>query len=219
LSAAPAGAGYRARPAAAPRGAIIVVHEIFGLTPHIRSICDRLAAAGYSAHAPDLFAEALGGGFLPYTKEGKDRGLAIKNAAGEAQLAAQVVSAASGDAAAAVAGPSGKVGVIGFCLGGTLAWLAAGQAPVSCAVGYYSVGIARHLGVQPRGPVQMHFGNADPSIKAEEVDALRAAHPAVDVQVYEAGHAFNRDDDAPFNRECAALAWQRSLAFVASHLG
>lgn len=210
-------AGYRAAPAGAPRAAIVVVHEIFGLTPHIRSLCDRLASAGYLAVAPDLFPE-LEGGFLPYSKDGKERGLAIKNAAGEAQLAQSVTRVAG-----ALAAEGHKVGVIGFCLGGTLAWLAAAQAPVHCAVGYYSVGVGRHLdahpGAHPRGPVLMHFGRSDPAIQPAEIAALRAAHPAVEVYEYDAGHAFNRDDDAAYEAVSAAQAWKRSLDFFAIHLG
>src|ERR1035437_894114 len=112
-----------------------------------------------------------------------------------------------------------KGGVIGFCLGGTLAWLAAANPAVTCAVGYYSVGIRHHLASRPHGAVLMHFGRTDPAIQAVEVQALRHAHPAVEVREYDAGHAFNRDDDAPYQPESAQLAWQRSLAFFSKHLG
>lgn len=204
--------GYRAAGRAPARGSIVVIHEIFGLTPHIRSVCDRLAAAGHNAFAPDLFRAALDGNFLPYTKEGKDRGLAIKNGIGEAALAREV------SAAAARLGASGKPAVIGFCLGGTLAWLAAADPAISCAVGYYSVGIRHHLASRPLCPVMMHFGRSDPSIPAADVRSLREVHPAAEVHEYDAGHAFNRDDDTPYHRESAAFAWERSLAFFARHL-
>lgn len=189
------------------RPAIVVVHEIFGLTAHIRSLAARLEEAGYRAHTPDLF----GGEVLPYTAQGKQQGLALKNALGEEALARRVIDAAD------QAGEGKPVGVIGFCLGGTLAWLAARSAVIGCAVGYYSVGIGRHLAVAPRCPVMMHFGRTDPSIKPEELRALREAHPTVQVHEYDAGHAFNRDDDAPYHRESALLAWRRSLAFFARH--
>jgi carboxymethylenebutenolidase len=182
------------------------------LTPHIRSICDRLASAGYSAYAPDLFHDALHGDYLPYTKEGKERGLMLKNRTGEVELARKVAEVA------ADLGTNTKVGVIGFCVGGTLAWLAAATPAVACAVGYYSVGIRHHLASRPMGAALMHFGRADPAIKAAEVQALRHAHPAVEVCEYDAGHAFNRDDDAPYQHESAQLAWQRSLVFFSKHL-
>jgi carboxymethylenebutenolidase len=191
------------------RPAIVVVHEIFGLTEHIRSLAARLEEAGYRAYAPDLF----GGEVLPYTAEGKQKGLALKNGLGEEALARQVIDTTG------KVGEGRPVGVIGFCLGGTLAWLAAGSASVGCTVGYYSVGIGRHLGVRTRCPVMMHFGRTDPSVKADEVRALREAHPSVQVHEYDAGHAFNRDDDAPYHPHSARLAWKRSLAFFARHLG
>ena len=205
-------AAYRATPSGAARGAVLVIHEIFGLTAHIRSVCDRLAAAGYHAVAPDLFHDALRGDALPYTADGKQRGLAIKNAVGEARLAA--------DAAAWLerVGNGTPVAVMGFCLGGALAWLLTETPGVACAVGYYSVGLGRHPGVRPRVPMLMHFGRDDPSIPREEVERFRAAHPQVEVFDYDAGHAFNRDDDASYVPAAATLAWQRTLDFLEAHL-
>jgi carboxymethylenebutenolidase len=215
LSTAPTG-GHRATPTGTPRGAVVVVHEIFGLTPHIRSVCDRLAAEGYLAHAPDLFAEPLQGGFLPYTPEGKARGLAIKNAAGETALAARLSVCA--DALRDTAGARLRVGVVGFCLGGALAWLAAERGTIDAAVGYYGVGIGRMLAHRPACPVLMHFGRTDPAIPAAEVAALRAAHPTLAVHEYDAGHAFNRDDDASYEPASAAAAWRRTLDFLSDCL-
>ena len=215
MSIGPTGA-HRAAPPGTPRGAVVVAHEIFGLTPHIRSVCDRLAGQGYLAVAPDLFAEPLQGGFLPYTPEGKSRGLAIKNAAGEAALAARLVDCAQ---ALRDAGPGGlRVAVIGFCLGGALAWLAAERGTIHGAVGYYSVGVGRLLAHRPACPVLMHFGRTDPAIPAAEVAALRAAHPTITVHEYDAGHAFNRDDDASYEPTSAAAAWQRTLGFLSDCL-
>lgn len=189
------------------KGTVVVAHEIFGLTPHIRSLCDRLAAAGYAALAPDLFSHELQGGFLPYTAEGKSEGLRIKEAIGEAKMAAQIE--------ALVAGAGGRVGVMGFCLGGLLAWLAAARPGVACAVGYYAVGLERHMSSRPQCPVLLHFGRTDPSIPAATVSAVRKAYPQVEVCEYDAGHAFNRDDDRSFHAASAQLAWERTLSFYA----
>lgn len=210
--------GHRATPPGTPRGAVVVVHEIFGLTPHIRSVCDRLAAEGYVAVAPDLFAEPLQGSFLPYTPEGKARGLAIKNAAGEAALAARVVDCAAALHGAGAGGVKLRVGVVGFCLGGALAWLAAERGTIDGAVGYYGVGVGRLLAHRPVCPVLMHFGRTDPAIPAAEVAALRAAHPTLAVHEYDAGHAFNRDDDASYEPTSAAAAWGRTLEFLSDCL-
>ncbi len=201
---------YRSAPEGAPRASVIVVHEIFGLTPHIQSVCDRLAAMGYVALAPDLFSRNAEGIVLPYTKEGKDRGLAIKNAIGEERMASDVVAVAG-----ALESP---VGVIGFCLGGTVAWLSAAHSVIACAVGYYSVKIDAHLASAPVAPVLLHFGRTDPSIPASAVQAVRGAFPQVAVHEYDAGHAFNRDDDVSFNSSAAAEAWERTQAFLVRHL-
>jgi carboxymethylenebutenolidase len=204
-------AAYRAAAPGAARGAVLVIHEIFGLTAHIRSVCDRLATKGYDATAPDLFHDALLGASLPYTLDGKQRGLAIKNAIGEAALARELGSWLPRVADGA------PVAVMGFCLGGTLAWLQTEAPGVACAVGYYSVGLGRHLDVRPRVPVLMHFGRDDPMIPPDEVGRFRAAHPQVEVHDYDAGHAFNRDDDASYAPAAAALAWQRTLDFLDTH--
>ncbi len=204
---------YRRDPQGQPRGAVVVVHEIFGLTPHIKSLCDRLAADGYIAIAPDLFAGQLDGGFLPYSPDGKTAGIGIKVQLGVEAMAAQVAQCA------AQLGARHKVAVIGFCLGGTLAWLCAATPGVACVVGYYSVGLTRHLGLQPQVPVLMHFGQHDPAIPATDIAALRSAHPTVEIHEYDAGHAFNRDDDAAhFQQASADLAWQRTMTFFNQHL-
>ncbi len=202
---------YRSDPRGTPRGTVVVAHEIFGLTPHIRSVCDRLAAAGYAAIAPDLFADALHGDILPYTAEGKQRGVAIKNELGEAHLAAHLQEF--------IPDGKGKVAVLGFCLGGTLAWMSADPARVACVVAYYAVGLLRHPPVQAHAPVLMHFGRTDPSIPGAEVAAFRERQPRVEIHEYDAGHAFNRDDDRAFEPEAAKLAWSRTMDFLDRHLG
>lgn len=201
---------YQAAPSRDSRANIVVIHEIFGLTPHIRSICDRLAERGYTALAPDLFSREAPELVLPYSDEGKKRGLAIKNKIGEQSMARDVAAVASS--------LSGRTGVIGFCLGGTVAWLAAAQPQFACAVGYYAVRIDDHLASRPACPVLLHFGRLDTTIPAKTVAAVRAACPEVEVQEYDAGHAFNRNDDVPFDATSAALAWRRTLDFFGRHL-
>jgi len=204
---------WRSDPAGPARGAVIVVHEIFGLTPHIKSLCVRLAGDGYIAVAPDLFAGQFDGEFLPYTPDGKQTGIAVKNQLGEEAMAAQLALWVEQLAT------ENNVAVIGFCLGGTLAWLCSALPGVSCAVAYYGVGLGRHLGVHPRAPVLMHFGRRDPSIPAAEIAALRDAYPALEIHEYDAGHAFNRDDDVNYQEASAKPAWQRTMAFLDQHLG
>lgn len=205
---------YRAAPSAAPRGVLVVAQEIFGLTQHVKSVCDRLAALGYLALAPDLFARMLAGRQLPYTDSGKKEGLSVKNALGEAALARDLEAVAR---SVSVAQP-GRVGLLGFCLGGTLAWLLAARELAACVVAYYPVRIEEHLARAPGCPVLLHFGKSDPSISRAAVLSVRAAHPSVEVYEYDAGHAFNRDDDKTYDAASAEVAWRRTTAFLRQHL-
>jgi carboxymethylenebutenolidase len=203
---------YEAHPAGEAIGLVLVAHEIFGLTPHIKSVCDRLAALGFLAIAPDLFADHLDGLCLPYTEAGKKEGLRIKNALTEEGL----LETLSGISQRTTY--KGPCAVIGFCLGGTLAWMAASTLDLRASVGYYPVGIGRHLKAAPRCPVLLHFGRHDRSITAAEVDAVATAYPTVDLHTYEAGHAFNRDDDAAYEPMAATAAWRRTAEFLQAHM-
>lgn len=204
---------YRADPSGVAKGVLVVAQEIFGLTQHVMSVCDRLAALGYLAVAPDLFARSLAGRRLPYTESGKKEGLRVKNALGEAALAADLHAVARAVAAAY----PGRMGLVGFCLGGTLAWLLA-RTPAACVVAYYPVRIEEHLAHAPGCPVLLHFGKSDSSISQAAVLSVRAACPAAEVYEYDAGHAFNRDDDKTYDAASAELSWRRTSAFLRRHL-
>jgi carboxymethylenebutenolidase len=205
---------YRAAPGTEPKGVLVVAQEIFGLTQHVKSVCDRLAALGYLAVAPDLFARMLAGRQLPYTDSGKKEGLRIKNALGEAALARDLEAVARAVAPA----QAGRIGLVGFCLGGTLAWLLAAKQLAACVVAYYPVRIEEHLARAPECPVLLHFGKSDPSISRAAVLSVRAAWPAVEVHEYDAGHAFNRDDDKTYDAASAEVAWRRTAGFLRRHL-
>jgi carboxymethylenebutenolidase len=113
-----------------------------------------------------------------------------------------------------------KVGVVGYCMGGTLAWLAATRIDgVACAVGYYGGGIPDTVGERPRCPTMLHFGETDQSIPMDRVQVVIAAHPTVPVHVYPAGHGFNCDERASYHEPSARLARERTLAFLRQHLG
>jgi carboxymethylenebutenolidase len=113
-----------------------------------------------------------------------------------------------------------KVGVVGYCLGGTLAWLAATRIDgVACAVGYYGGGVADAANERPRCPVLLHFGETDQSIPKEHHERIRAAHPALPMHIYPAGHGFNCDERASYHEPSAVLARSRTLDFLKRHLG
>lgn len=205
---------WRADPAGPPRGGVVVVQEIFGVNSHIRSICDRLAAAGYAAIAPAIFDRIerdFETGYSPAEIE-TARGLMARF---DMQACLRDVAAARD----ALAG-SGRIGVVGFCLGGSVAYGAAAQLDgFAAASSFYGGMVAKLVAMPPRCPVQFHFGALDASIPPENYNAVKAALPEAEFYVYdEAGHGFNCDQRASYHAPSAALAWQRMLDFFARRL-
>lgn len=205
---------YRADPTGKPRGAIVVVQEIFGVNSHIRSVADGYAADGYVAIAPALFDRVAKHIELGYTPADIERGRALK--------AASLPEPAMLDLAAAAraALPAGKIGVVGYCWGGYLAWMAAATLPgLAGAVPYYGGGILDHADLAPRCPVMCHFGESDAMIPFEGVKALAAKYPEQHIFLYPAGHGFNCDQRGSWNAPAAKLARERTLAFLRTHIG
>ena len=209
-------AAYRADPAGAPRGGMVVIQEIFGVNAHIRAVADLYAAQGYRAIAPALFDRAERGVDIGYDQASRERGFALlgKSPRDKALL----------DIAAAIemARSAGKVGVVGFCWGGALAWFSAAQLPdLAAAVGYYGGGILAAKDLKPKVPIMLHFGENDDHIPAAGVRELAAQHPDVPVYLYPgAGHAFNRDlDPHAYHAPSAELARKRTLEFFGKHIG
>jgi carboxymethylenebutenolidase len=193
-----------------PRGALVVLQEIFGLNSHIRRVADDLAAQGYTVIAPSLFDRIRRGIQLGYSAADRQEGAGYRS-----QLTPETTLK---DVAAAVAvvRNSGRVGCIGYCWGGTLAYLAAGQLPLACAVVYYGKVVA-YLEQKPRCPVLFHYGADDQSIPLADVEKTRAAVAAPEqVYLYEgAGHGFNCEQRDSYNPQAAALARTRTLEFLA----
>jgi len=205
---------YVARPEGEPIAGLVVVQEIFGVNAHIRSVTDGYAKDGFFAIAPALFDRIERNVELGY--EGADMQRArtfIPKLNAEKSL--EDVAAAMEYAAAAT---GKKVGVIGYCYGGTLAWLAATRLHPAVAVGYYGGQIAKYAAETPSAPVMLHFGKQDAHIPADEVEKVQAAHPEVEIYWYDAGHGFNCDARSSFNPAAAKEARERSLAFLKQHL-
>ncbi|MGA0588190.1 dienelactone hydrolase family protein [Dyella sp. KRB-257] len=204
---------YLARPAGTPRGGIVVVQEIFGVNEHIRAVADRFAEAGYVAVAPCFFDHVESGVELAYDEAGFSRGRTLVAEVGIELAVDDVASAAEAIASA------GRIGVVGFCWGGTVALRAAQRLGLP-AVSYYGARNPAYLDEVPRAPVLFHFGENDPSIPPETVQLHREKLPRMDVHAYPAGHAFNRDvDPHAYHAPSAQLAWQRTLDFFARELG
>jgi carboxymethylenebutenolidase len=206
---------YQARPDGSPRGAVVVIQEIFGVNDHIRRVADGYAADGYLAIAPQIFDRAARDVELGYQEADMKRGIELAFQSLDPALALQDLQAAV-DAAAV----HGRVGVVGYCFGGLLTWRAACELTgVDAAVAYYGGGIAREVDRQPRCPVMMHFGERDAHIPMADVDRIKAAHDDVSVFVYPADHGFNCDQRASYDADSAKVARERTLAFFETHVG
>lgn len=209
-------AAYEAMPDGKPRGGLVIVQEIFGVNAHIRSVADRYAAAGYHAVAPAIFDRAERGIELGYAKEDVPIGRAAREKISLDDMIKDIAASANHVAA------SGKVAVIGYCLGGSLAWLSASRIPnLAAAIGYYGGMVVSHLNETPLCPVMLHFGESDPSIAMADVEKVRAGVDPGKVQVftYPAGHAFNRDGTPAYHAESAKLALERTLELLKKTVG
>ena len=205
---------WRAEPKGAPRGGVVVVQEIFGVNAHIRSVAEGYAAEGYLAIAPAIFDRGERDVDLAYGPDGFARGRAIVE-----KIPREAMLLDIGAAIEAAKG-AGKAGVVGYCLGGTLAWLASAQLEgLSAVVGYYGGGIVGLKDLTPRVPTMLHFGEKDEHIPQAGVREVAAAHPDVPIYVYPSGgHGFNRDGSPSYDAPSAALARSRTLEFFAKHL-
>lgn len=206
---------YEALPAGRPKGAVVVIQEIFGVNAHIRSVADGYAKDGYVALAPALFDRVERNVELGYTDPDEfQKGIRLAFQDLHLQDALQDLQATVNAGAA-----YGKVGVVGYCFGGLLTWLSACELNgVAAASSYYGGGIAKQLERQPKCPIIMHFGERDMHIPMSEVEALRKAHPGVPVHVYAADHGFNCDTRASYDAASATLARQRTLELFSTHL-
>jgi carboxymethylenebutenolidase len=203
--------GYLAQPQGKPKGGIVVIQEIFGVTAHIRHVADRFAEYGYTAIAPAFFDHLESGVELGYDQVGANKGKQLIAELGLERALEDVASAAESIASA------GKIGTVGYCWGGTVALLAALRLGLP-SVSYYGARNLPFLHETPQAPVMFHFGEKDHSITPEMVAKHREALPQMDVFTYPADHAFNRDGSAPYHEASAKLALQRTLAFFDRHL-
>ena len=205
---------WRADPGAPAHAGVLVIQEIFGVNAHIRSVAERLSSEGYVALAPAVFDPVERDVELDYDAAGIQRGRSLVAALGTGR-AIDVL-----DACAQQLQMEGlRVGAIGFCWGGTLAFLCSTRLGLP-AVDYYGARSLPFLDEPSRAPLMCHFGGRDESIPPGDIALHRQKQPQAQVFEYpEAGHAFNRDaDPKAFEPASAALAWQRTLDFLGDQL-
>jgi carboxymethylenebutenolidase len=205
---------YRADPQGTPKGGLVVVQEIFGVNKHIRAVCDRLAALGYVAVAPavfDRFVRDFDSGYTP------DEIAHARSYLGNLNWDHMMADIAAANDEMKGVGP---LGVIGFCMGGTAAFLAACRIPgLSAVVSYYGGAIGKFADEKAKCSLQMHFGEKDESIPQTVVDEIKKKQPQAEVYVYPgAAHAFSNDDRASFQKEATDLSWKRTQEFLAKNM-
>ncbi len=205
---------YVARPQGEPIAGLVVVQEIFGINAHIRSVADGYAKDGFLAVAPALFDRYERGVELRYEGEDMQKAMTFLPKLDPGKALADIAAAL--DFAKTSTGK--KVGVIGYCFGGTMAWLAAARLNPDAAVGYYGGNIANYTAENPKVPVLLNFGKQDTHIPAADVEKVHTAHPEVEIYWYDGGHGFNCDARASYSPEAAREARERSLAFLKKHL-
>ena len=206
---------YVADPSVKAKAALVMIQEIFGVNSHIRSATDGYAGDGYWSIAPSLFDRVERNVELGYGPEDRKRGMSLATQVG-LDNALKDVDAALKYAAHKFAAE--KVGVVGYCWGGTLAWLCATRLTPGVAVGYYGGQIAKYAAENPRCPVMLHFGKKDQHIPPSEIETIRQHHPELPIFLYDAGHGFNCDQRESYDPPSAGLARERTLAFLRQHL-
>lgn len=205
---------YRADPAGTPKGGLVLIQEIFGVNEHIRDLCDQYAADGYAVIAPALYDRAERDADLGYDDEDRKKGVALRG-----QVSWEVITQDLGASAIALK-DCGKVGVIGFCFGGSVAWVGADTGHFDAAVCYYGGGIDQLLDKSAKCPVMLHYGEADQGIPMEKVETVRAGVPDAAIHTYAgAGHGFVCDARASFHEEATRVSRGRTLEFFAQHIG
>jgi carboxymethylenebutenolidase len=205
---------YAVQPGVTAIGGLVIVQEIFGVSAHIRSVTDGFADDGFVTIAPALFDRLERAVDLTDEGAGMERAVAL--------LAKFDLDKAIDDIAAAVEWLRGfgniRVGVVGYCLGGTLAWLSAARLKIDAAVGYYGGRIAQYVSERPKAPVILHFGERDQHIPESEIDTIAKAHREVPIYRYPAGHGFNRVGSNGYDAASTERARERTLAFLREHL-
>jgi len=204
---------YLVKPAGTPRGAVVVVQEIFGVNSHIRRVAEQYAAEGYLAIAPALFDRLQKGVDLGYDAAGMQAGIALMMKATNEGAVADL------NAAIDAVAHAGRVGMVGYCWGGRCTYLAGCKTNITAGVVYYGGGIPQLLDDTPRCPTMFHFGEHDSHIPLTDVEQIREAFPQGIYHLYPAGHGFNCSERADFDSASAHLAFERTIEFFRKHIG
>ena len=204
---------YVVKPEGSPRGAVVVIQEIFGVNSHIRRVAEQYAAQGYLAIAPAMFDRQQRGVESGYDPASIQAGIDFMMKADPAGVLADV------NAAIDAVSHAGKVGMVGYCWGGRVTYLAGCHTNIAAGVAYYGGGIAQLLKDTPRCPMMFHHGDRDMHIPLSDVEAIKKAFPQGVYHLDAADHGFNCSERASFHAESAHLAFDRTIEFFRKHVG
>ena len=204
---------YRAASQGTPRGGIVIMHEAYGMNDHIRGMCERYAAEGYLALAPALYDRVEHGVEIPgYSDEDLEAALRMRKGADWDRSVEDMRTVVG------LARDAGPVGVVGYCWGGSLAWLAATRCGVDAAVSYYGGQIIQFIDETPGCPFMAHFAEHDVHVPPESASVVEEHYPNVPVHMYDANHGFNCDQRVDYDADSAAVAQERTFDFFVAHL-
>jgi carboxymethylenebutenolidase len=203
---------YLASPGQTPRGALVVIQDAFGLGHYIRSVCDSYCADGYVCVAPALYDRQRRGAVFDHSPESHKQAARCRASLNWDHVLADV------SAAIAHVSAAGPVGILGFCVGGSVAWLTGASLPVAAAACYYGKDIVGWLDGPPRCPAILHYGDSDHLISLSDIDTVKRACPELPTYLYPAGHGFDGAGKG-HHAASAALARSRTLAFFRTHIG
>jgi carboxymethylenebutenolidase len=206
---------YCAKPQGAPRGGLLVIQEFFGVNGHIRRVCDQYATDGYVTLSPAIFDRVERDVELGYDEAGMNKGRELRAKLDLSKCMLDI------QATIDTAASAGKVAALGYCWGGSLAYIASARLNgLACAIGYYGAQIAAHVDETPRVPVMLHYAEKDEYLPQSDIEKVRTAHPSVVIYQYPGTeHGFNCDDRRFYEPKSAAIARERTLSFLGKHVG
>ena len=204
---------YLAQSKGSPRGGVVLIQEIFGVNNHIKNVAEKFSSNGYLVGAPSLFDRVQRDIQLGYSTEDIRRGRELKDNLSNESPLMDITATLN------IVRSAGHVAVVGYCWGGTLAWLSACQVDgFNAAISYYGGGIGKLLSIQPKCPTIFHFGEQDHAIPAEEINSLRQAHPECPIYLYPAGRGFNCEQRDSFNSTSSAIAFERTIQHLDKYI-
>jgi carboxymethylenebutenolidase len=204
---------HKADPGSDPRGAIMIIHDIFGVDPYIKKVTADFAAKGYAVIAPSLFDRVKASQTFGYDERGTSAGKALAKQITEDQALADI------RAAAGAVKDAGKIALVGYAWGAYLAYLATNRiSGLACAIGYSGTQIPAIAGEKRRIPTLLHFGERDDTIPIESVVQFRARRPDVSVYTYAAGHGFECSERSSYDEDSAAKALERTLFWISQYV-